>query len=434
MSKSKNDWYEIISWYNTRSKYGVMTRYMEEENQRKLEEKPPKEAKYTPKLIIKIGCIILALIVLTSLIFSEGISFSDITSPTGRVYQNTWKEFYEKYYITDDPITPKKEIERAELPIDYTMELVPQGEEELSLREIYERNSDSIVAISAYADGEDGYRWGTGVILSEDGLVLTNTHIISECDSAKVTLFDDSVYEARLVGADSVSDVAVLKIDAEGLEPVVFGDSSTLAVGDSVAAIGNPLGEDFRCTMTDGIVSAIERGIRHKGNSMALIQTNTAINEGNSGGALFNKFGQVIGITNLKIMSSALGVEGMGFAIPSSTVESVVNTLVECGKVSGRPAIGITMMKIQNDVSEHYDLPEGLFVVSVNKNSDAKAQGIQVGDFITHANGTPVKSLSELEDIINSLQVGDTINLTISRDGESLDIAVKLMDRSDLYE
>ena len=142
------------------------------------------------------------------------------------------------------------------------------------------------------------------MILSEDGLILTNTHVIDGCDTAKVELFDKTEYDARLVGADTISDIAVLKIDADGLTAASFGESKDLAVGDKVAAIGNPLGEAFRMTLTDGIISAIERGVSYKGRSMTLLQTNTAINEGNSGGALFNMYGQVIGITNMKMMSS----------------------------------------------------------------------------------------------------------------------------------
>ena len=195
----------------------------------------------------------------------------------------------------------------------------------------------------ATSDGQSGYNWGTGVILSADGLILTNTHVIEGCDSAKVTLFDDREFEAKLIGADTISDIAVLKIEAAGLPAAEFGESGSLVVGDPVAAIGNPLGETFRSTLTDGIISAIERGISYKGRTMTLLQTNTALNEGNSGGALFNMYGQVVGITNMKMMSSYSSIEGIGFAIPSATVREVVNSIVRFGEVRGRPSIGITV-------------------------------------------------------------------------------------------
>ena len=174
-----------------------------------------------------------------------------------------------------------------------------------------------------------GYNWGTGVVLSSDGLVLTNTHVIGDCDSAEVVLQGEDRYDAVLVGADTISDLAVLKIEKDGLTPAEFGDSTHLSVGDKVAAIGNPLGDEFTRTLTDGIVSAIDRDISYNGRNMALIQTNAALNEGNSGGALFNMHGQVVGITNMKMMSSFSSIEGIGFAIPSSTVKKVVASLVE---------------------------------------------------------------------------------------------------------
>ena len=289
------------------------------------------------------------------------------------------------------------------------------------------------MAISGYVDGKSAYSWGTGVVLSADGLILTNTHVIEDCDRATVTLFDDSVHEAKLVGADAISDVAVLKIDATGLPAASFGESGSLVVGDRVAAIGNPLGETFRMTLTDGIISAIERGINYNGHSMTLLQTNTALNEGNSGGPLFNMYGQVVGVTNMKMMSSYSSIEGIGFAIPSSTVKSVVNALVTDGEVRGRPSVGITIGGIPDNASEYYSIPGGVYVSDVTKGSDAEAKGIQVGDIITHVNGQPVSTVDEVGAIKNQFNVGDSMTFTIWREGETFDVDVVLMDTNDIY-
>jgi serine protease Do len=323
-------------------------------------------------------------------------------------------------------------IERTELPIDFSCETAAAGEE-ISLQELYRSCAPSIVGISGFMNGKSGYNWGTGVVLSPDGLILTNTHVIADCDRAAVTLSDDSMYEAKLVGADSISDIAVLKIEASGLIPAVFGDSTVLEVGDRVAAIGNPLGEEFRLTLTDGIISAIERGMNYKGHSMNLLQTNTAINEGNSGGPLFNMYGQVIGVTNMKMMSSYSSIEGIGFAIPSTTVQTVVASLVQYGEFRGRPAIGITVGGIPDAAKEHYELPAGLYVTAVSEGSDAEKQGILPGDIVTAVNGTPVTTTEEINAMKEDLNVGDSMDFTIWREGESFTVTVKLVDTIDIY-
>ena len=347
-----------------------------------------------------------------------------------------FREFFENYYTPAEDSRTVIGIERVELPIDFSCATVP-ATEELSLQELYRRCSASIVAISGYVNGKTGYSWATGVVLSADGLILTNTHVIADCDRATVTLGDDSVWEAKLVGADSISDIAVLKIEAKGLIPAVFGDSSALEVGDSVAAIGNPLGEEYRLTMTRGIISAIERGVSYKGHNMNLLQTDTAINEGNSGGPLLNMSGQVIGITNMKMMSSYSSIEGIGFAIPSATVVKIVNLLVKEGDVTGRPAIGITVGMIPDEAREQYPdkLPKdgGLYVVGVSEGSDALAKGIRPGDVILEANGVAMSTTAELSDMKDKLAVGDTIHFKIFREGEILEIDVALVDTNDVY-
>ena len=198
-------------------------------------------------------------------------------------------------------------------------------------------------------------------------------------------------------------------------------------MGDKVAAIGNPLGDEFTRTLTDGIISAIDRDISYNGRNMALIQTNAALNEGNSGGALFNMHGQVVGITNMKMMSSFSSIEGIGFAIPSSTVKKVVASLVEFGEVKGRPSIGITVGEIPANALEHYSIPEGLYVAAVSEGSDAEKQGI------TAVDGQSVTTTGEVVAMKDAHQVGDQMTFSIWRPEGSLEISITLMDTNDIY-
>lgn len=376
--------------------------------------------------------LVVLLIAASSLIFSGSNQRTEAPYISGDGMPDDWNDYLDNYYQVTESKDAEIKLPRAELVPDFKVEISSNRGKELSLQELYDQCSKSIVAIKGYQDGVDGYYWGSGIILSEDGLILTNTHVIENCDTASVTLFDNSSYDAALVGADSTSDIAVLRIEATGLTPASFGDSAELAIGDQVAAIGNPLGETFRMTLTDGIISAIDRGISYNGHSMTLLQTNTAINEGNSGGALFNMYGQVIGVTNMKMMSSYSSIEGIGFAIPSSTIAAVADSLMQYGEVRGRTAIGITVGAIPENVTSHYDLPTGLYVSAVEEKSDAAAKGIQQGDIITAVNGNPASATSDILTVKNTLSVGDTIAFTIWRDGETFDVDVTLVDENDL--
>lgn len=376
--------------------------------------------------------LVVLLIAASSLIFSGSNQRTEAPYISGDGMPDDWNDYLDNYYQVTESKDAEIKLPRAELAPDFKVTLSNEHGKELSLQELYDQCSKSIVAIKGYHDGVDGYYWGSGIILSKDGLILTNTHVIENCDTARVTLFDNSSYAATLVGADSTSDIAVLRIEATGLTPASFGDSAELAIGDKVAAIGNPLGETFRMTLTDGIISAIDRGISYNGHSMTLLQTNTAINEGNSGGALFNMYGQVIGVTNMKMMSSYSSIEGIGFAIPSSTIAAVADSLMQYGEVRGRTAIGITVGAIPENVTSHYDLPTGLYVSAVEEKSDAAAKGIQQGDIITAVNGNPASATSDILTVKNTLSVGDTITFTIWRDGETFDVDVTLVDENDL--
>lgn len=290
----------------------------------------------------------------------------------------------------------------------------------LSLQEIYRRNIPSVVSISCIS--YSGTSTGSGVIFDRRGYIVTNHHVISDADTITVLLTDGRELTAALVGKDSVSDLAVLQITADDLTAVSFGDSEAIQVGDTVVAIGDPLGIKFRGTMTDGIISAINRDVEMSGRTMNLIQTNAALNSGNSGGPLINRFGQVIGINTMKIGAFAdnAGVEGIGFAIPSATVKAVVEDLITYGYVPGRPTLGLQAESFSRFYQHFYRLPAGLFVSGVDSGGAAEAAGIREGDILLTVDGVPVTSPDDLSAILSDHSVGDTIAVALYRNGETL--------------
>ena len=308
------------------------------------------------------------------------------------------------------------------------------GSGTLDFSTIYEKCSPSVVGIKVFKGSDNDYfAWGTGVIASENGYIITNTHVIDGGETAKVVLSSGKEYDALLVGFDASSDVALLKIDAAGLPAAEFASSSTLMVGDSVAAIGNPLGQNLSLTMTRGIVSALNREISYNGTTMSLIQTDASINEGNSGGPLFNERGQVVGITNMKMISNlGSGIEGLGFAIPSDTVKSIVSALIADGKVTGRITIGVTVGPVSEYAAKYYDIPQGLYVSYVTAGSDAEKQGIEAGDIIVSVNGKDAFTTQAVTEAKEGLKIGDSIEFTVWRDGKTFTVNVKLMDASDM--
>ena len=440
-----NQWYDEQGWYEPlQQQEKAVDRPVQHETASKKSKK--KRKGLTPGRIAGIVVLLLLLIAGSSLAFQSlggshdsadsgfGIEIPEFGKDGDEEMPQKPEDFFEQYYVMEDrPNSTEVRIDRVKQQPDFLMVLTPQPEEALSLQDLYERCAPSIVSISGYEGSKIGYAWGSGVIVSEDGLILTNAHILEECDRAVVALPDGTEYDAQLVGSDSISDIALLKIDAKGLPAAELGESSSLRVGDPVAAIGNPLGEEFRNTLTDGIISAIERDMTYQGRSMTLLQTNTAVNEGNSGGALFNSYGQVIGLTNMKMMSSYSSIEGIGFAIPSGTICKVGNALIRDGEVRGRPAIGITVGSIPQNAKEQYALPDGLYISEVSKGSDAEKQGIRTGDVLTAVNGMPVTKTSEVSAEKDKLEVGDTMVLTIWRDGESFDVEITLVDTNDVY-
>ena len=302
--------------------------------------------------------------------------------------------------------------------------------EALSLQEIYEKVFPSVASISCILDS--GTSTGTGIVMSADGYAITNYHVVEDAQKIYVLLGDDDRYDATLVGGDETTDIAVLKVEADNLVPAEFGDSSVLRVGDMVVAIGDPLGTELRGTMTDGIISAINRDLNLSGRQMTLIQTNAALNSGNSGGPLINCYGQVIGINTMKMSSyssTSSTVEGLGFAIPITAAKPIIDELIEQGYVSGRPAIGIRGQNLDLRAFYFYHMPRGVVVTDILEDSDAAQKGLEVDDIIVAFNDTSVHSLDDLVSAKNNLVAGDEVRLTIYRNGNYYYVDVVLVDQ-----
>lgn len=301
---------------------------------------------------------------------------------------------------------------------------------------VYEKVSPSIVAVVVDAIQLGSESSGSGVIMSEDGYIITNNHVVTGGDKFTVVLSDSTTHEAELIGTDEQTDLAVLKIDATGLTAAEFGDSESLHVGDRAFAIGSPGGIEFQNSFTGGFISAINRNVTINDRVMTLIQTDTAINPGNSGGALINVDGQIIGITSSKLTSSSAedgtSYEGMGFAIPTTTVKEVVDQLIAYGHVTGRPAIGISGYDIDEARAAYYSVPQGVLVTSVNTASDAYAQGVKEGDIVTGVNGQQITSMTDINTVKNDMSAGDTMELTLYRSGRSLTVTITLVDQANL--
>ena len=312
-------------------------------------------------------------------------------------------------------------------PSPESLENVPQ-EGGLSWQEIYEKNIPSVVSITV--EGLYGMNSGTGVIISDLGYIVTNAHVVENAHLINVLLTDDRTFPAHLVGTDKTSDLAVLHIEGTGLIPAEFGDSTAMRVGDSVAAIGDPLGVELRGSMTDGIVSAINRDVSIGGRILTLIQTNAALNTGNSGGPLVNCYGQVIGINTMKISdyASNAGVEGLGFAIPSATVKEIVDQLVNQGYVSGRPTLGITGDSISLFDQYYYRWPAGLYITDVEETSDAAQKGIEPGDILMSVNGNPITSRDALTAVLYPMNVGDSVQVIVYRAGTQYQLTLTLTE------
>lgn len=295
----------------------------------------------------------------------------------------------------------------------------------MTASEVYEKNVDSTVGITTSISTTNyfGYKTtaaasGSGFILSEDGYILTNHHVIEGANSITVTAYDGTTYDAELIGSDESNDIAVLKIDANGLTPVVLGTSDDIKVGDQVVAIGNPLGE-LTFSLTSGVVSALDREVTTEKATMNLIQTDCAINSGNSGGALFNMYGEVVGITNAKYSSGGNGeasIDNIGFAIPIDSVKSLVESLIEDGYIT-KPYIGVYVDNVSED-AVNYGLPKGASVKQIIEDSPAEKAGLKVNDIITEANGEEISSSNDLVKIVRKSEPGAKLVLKVYSQGE----------------
>ena len=331
--------------------------------------------------------------------------------------------------VVDDPLQDK-----AVDPASMTLETSPPSvanipqEGGLSLQEIYENSIQSVVSILCRS--YNGQSSGTGVIFSQDGYIVTNAHVVDGAQALEVLLSDGQALPATLVGADAVSDLAVLRVVSENLIPAAFGDSSVLRVGDAVVAIGDPLGIQLRGTMTDGIISAINRDITTGGRTMTVIQTNAALNSGNSGGPLLNCYGQVIGINTMKMgdYMNSNGVEGLGFAIPSTTVQEIVNQLISQGYVSGRPYLGITGESVPSAYQRFYNMPAGLYITGVEENSAAAEMGIEPGDILVMVDQVSITDGESLSTALYSYKAGDSVELVIYRAGRYYTVPITLSE------
>lgn len=312
-------------------------------------------------------------------------------------------------------------------PVDQgtSLSLSREQGEELTAQEVYRRLNPSVVTVLCAT--RDGMSMGTGVVFTEDGYVITNYHVVRGGVDCSVMLDSGYKLEVCYVAGDEDSDLAVLKIPPGALQMVdalpaaPFGDSELVVVGDPVYAIGAP--RRLRGTLTDGIISAIDRDIEVEGRSMTLLQTNAALNSGNSGGPLINAWGQVIGINVAKYMSGEDSVEGLGFAIPSAQMERIVNDLLKWGEVQPEPRLGIMVI---SPAAALADGSRGLLVDSVNPGGAAEKAGVQAGDYILTAEGEPMLTTQDLFRVRRRLYVGDTLSLTLWRQGETLEVTLLL--------
>lgn len=315
-----------------------------------------------------------------------------------------------------------------------TSKIVSTGSQDSStIKSVVEQCANSVVEIQteSVTNGSNPFQQyvssgaGSGVILTQDGYIVTNHHVIEDANSITVRTRSGDEYNASLVGSDEQSDLAVLKIDASGLTPAVLGDSTTLEVGDLAIAIGNPLGE-LGGSVTSGIISALDREMTIDGQTMTLLQTDAAVNPGNSGGGLFNANGDLIGIVNAK--SSGENVEGIGFAIPISTATDIIDELIANGEVTSRPTLGVSLYNVEDEMtaSQLGVDSTGVYIVQIVDGGAADNAGLCSGDRIVSVDGSEVSSASDVRAALNKHKIGESISITVERNGQTRDFDVAL--------
>ena len=388
----------------------------------------------------------------SSLIFSRDIDYKNPFMKEEHIYNKIKNKFFKRFFVAglcgmligaiicgvtiavtlaltgdSDDVTElvqysvKNNVEIKEVQVDGT---------ELDVPQIAEAVGPSVVGIVVKQSfGNDIFSRqetanGSGFIISEDGYIVTNSHVIEGASELYVVLNNGENYTAKVVGMDTKTDIAVIKIDVKNLPKAELGKSSDLKVGELAVAIGNPLGLEFQGSVTAGVISALDRSMEIDGRQYNLVQTDAAINPGNSGGPLVNKYGYVVGINTVKISSSK--TEGMGFAIPMDYALPIIEELMEKGYVSGRPEIGIEIINITDTMAMQYNLPVGIYIVNVIPGSAAEKAGLKQEDVIVKADGESVTTAEMLNDVKDNHRVGEKMELTVIRGGKTMEITVVL--------
>ena len=387
-------------------------------------QKPKKEKKRISGVAVAVTAFLCMLSALLGALLGGGLVKRSIKLPEAQAQVDPALESRIKALEEAAKKAPQQQAYDAQAPVTTT--------------QVYEQNVPSVVGImnsmtstNVFGQSTGIASSGSGFIIRDDGYVVTNYHVVEGAETLRVSLYNGQEYDARLVGYDSDYDVAVLKIEAEELQAVTIGDSDLLRVGDQVAAIGNPLGE-LTLSMTVGYISARDREINTDGRPMNMLQTDVAINAGNSGGPLFDMKGNVIGITTAKYSgstSSGASIEGIGFALPINDVMGIVNDLLELGYVTGRAYLGVTTMEMDARTAELYSLPLGVYVSSVSKGSCAETAGMQKGDIILKVGDMDTESYSALKRALREFSPGDQTTVTVYRAGAQLELPITLDER-----
>ena len=413
---------EVVGWYVPRQGHEVVEYYVHRDPLPEMV-RPREETK---KKRSRRGLwIFLGLMALIAVVMVLALVLRDID----RTPAEDWDEDGEASSIVDIFADDSTHIPRDTDYTDTRVEVLKEHGEELTIQEVYLKCNPATVLV--VAEQYDGAAVGTGVVMSEDGYIITNAHVIAGGDSCWIALDTGETFDALLVGYSAEEDIAVLKVkDAHGFIPAEFGDSELAMVGDDVYAIGNPLGIELRGTLTEGIISAINRNIQVEDRNFTVLQTTAALNNGNSGGPLINRYGQVIGINTLKMTDTGIpgeaSVEGLGFALPISDVCFVVNDIIATGKFHGAPMLGITVITANTT-----DGSTAVVIYEVVEGYDAYTQGLQPDDVIVKANEQDVYVTSDLLAARRECRVGDTMTLTIYRDGETFDVEITLQAEND---
>ena len=425
---NNNDTPHVQQPYVNRESYGEPQYYTPQGTSHEYSYQPPvKKSSVGKKILTAFAATLgVAAIAVTSIVGYRIVAGDHGAGPADR-RSNAFNEAADNKGLPD-PSAPSS-INRLNLP---TLEQLAAPEDAMKIPDIISKLSPSVVGISCITN--KGIATGSGIILSEDGYIITNAHVIKDAQSISVVLptsygngdetQDDLTFTAENVGKDTQTDLAVLKIDKNDLVKAEIGRSSDVQVGQLAIVIGNPLGLDLANTATSGIISAKDRTITVEDITMKVFQTDASINGGNSGGALINAYGQVIGITSAKVASA--DVEGLGFAIPIDDALPIVSDLMSYGYVTGRPSLGITGADVKAAYSTYYGIPQGFLVKTVTPGSGAEAAGLQENDIILAIDDNIVNGIVQLNDVKNKHKPGDTVTLTVYRSNRKIDIDVVL--------